>query len=109
GDRTVGQGCHDPTLTGDIVGASALVAQRRATQHPARTAIDGDGEREVRPTDGHDFDIEVVDSESLLDPSADALCVESCRCLRHPRPSRVNNRSVELTVFKTSRGVKPWK
>ena len=70
---------HDPTLTGDIVSTPALVAQRRTAQNPARAAVDEDGEREIRPTDRHHFDIEIADSESLFDPSADAVRIEPCR------------------------------
>jgi hypothetical protein len=70
---------HDPPLAGDVVSTAALVAQGRATQNPVRAAIDEDGEREIRPTDGHHFDVEIADSESLLDPSADAVSIEPCR------------------------------
>ena len=78
-DAAVVECGHDPTLTADVVSTAALVAQGRATQNPVRAAIDEDGEREIRPTDRHHFDIEIADSESLFDPSADAVRIEPCR------------------------------
>ena len=70
---------HDPPFTADVVSTPALVTQRRTAQNPAGAAVDEDGEREVGPTDRHHFDVEIADSESLLDPSADAVRVEPCR------------------------------